>query len=393
MGRKATSGGVEVRTRSLRIAFQWRDETCRETVKQGGVELPPTTANEKYAKRLRAEIVKKIEDGAFKYADYFPDSPRAENVEVNTFGPLADLWLKSKGQLQDATRDQYKNAVAIWKRLIGEHMPVPKITYQVLAALIGSHPWKSATSANNYLIVLRGIFEFEYAGPRAGSNPMIGIKNLKKVKKLPDPLTAAERDMVLADMAKHYDPRVLAYFRFCFFTGTRPEEAIALQWGDWDQHDQTIRVQRVRTFRGSERDGSKTNAVRDVDLVPQAIEALAVMKAYTKMKRDDIFENPVTGEPWHDERSQRDHYWKPALKRLGIRQRRCYATRATYATVGLMGGVKPAYIAEQLGHTNAKMLFEKYARWINGADKGVERRAMAAASAPAVVNELIGAVQ
>lgn len=380
MGRKATAGGVEVRDNSIRIAFTWHGKTCRETLREGGVELAPTASNEKYAKRLRKEIVDTIAAGNFKYGDYFPDSPHAEKVIVNTFGSLADDWLKAKGQLEAGTLDKYRLSVAFWKRKIGADKPLPSITYQFLAGLIGAHSWPSGKSANNQLIVLRGIMGFEFIGPRAGSNPMIGIKNLKVVKRLPDPLTAAERDMILADMAKHYDLRVVSYFKLMFFTGLRPEESIALQWGDWDQNHQTIRIQRVRTFKGSERDGSKTNTVRDVDLVPQAIEALIEMKAHTFMKRDDIFENPVTSKPWHSEASQRDHYWKPCLKRLGIRQRRCYVTRATYATVGLMGRVNPAYVAAQLGHTDAKMLFEKYAKWINGADHGAERRAMAAAS-------------
>jgi hypothetical protein len=41
-----------------------------------------------------------------------------------------------------------------------------------------------------------------------------------------------------------------------------------------------------------------------------------------------------------------------------------------------MAGVKPPYIASQLGHANMKMLFEKYARWIDVADKGQERHAL-----------------
>ena len=211
---------------------------------------------------------------------------------------------------------------------------------------------------------LRGIFAFNFHGPASMQNPMLSIRNMKVVKKLPDPLTAAERDAILGDMAKHYDKRITAYFRFAFYTGMRPEELIALQWGDIDFGMNTARVQRVRTFRGSEREGSKTHSVRDVDLVAGALDALKVMKAYTFLKQDSaatIFEHPVTGKPFHDERAQRDTFWVPTLRRLGIRSRRCYATRHTYATV-LLHGVPPAYIAHQLGHVDSKQVHEKYAR-------------------------------
>lgn len=377
MGRRGS--GVEVRQSSIRIQFVLDGETCRERLIVDGKPLLPTPGNLRTAELISQQIKKRIAQGTFDYAEFFPESARAKVKPPNAFGVVADLWLESKGQLEAATKDQYNNAVAFWKRLLGDDKPIDKLTYQVLASKIGSHPWASAKSANNYLIVLRGIFGFEYTGRRAADNPMTGIKNMKVVKKLPDPLTADERDRILAELTRRYDPRVAAYFAFAFYTGMRPEEIIALRWSDIDWQDKTARMQRVRTFRGSERDGSKTHAERDIDLVSPAMEALTAMKAYTFMKGEDIFENPVTGLPWHDERAQRDNYWTPTLKRLGIRHRRAYNTRHTYATTALMAGVNPAYIARQLGHANTKMLFEKYARWIDGADKGTERRALEAA--------------
>lgn len=384
MGRKGS--GVEVRENSIRLTFVIDGESCRETLRAGGKPLAPTPANIKYANRLAADIRRRLEIGTFDYAEFFPDSPKAEQETPNTFGALAQLWLDSKGQLEAATRDQYATAVRFWKELLGETSLMANLTYQVLSARIGKHPWPSPKAHNNYLIALRGIFDFEYSGRRSGENPMIGIKNLKVVKKLPDPLTADERDRILADMWERYDARVWAYFAFAFYTGMRPEEIIALRWSDIDFRTGIARIQRVRTFKGTERDGSKTHAERDVDLVAKAMDALAMMKPYTFMKRDeageevDIFENPVTSRPWHDERSQREHYWQPSLKRLGIRRRRPYSTRHAYCTVALMRGVNPAYIANQAGHS-VKMLLEKYARWIPGADGGSERRLLEAAMA------------
>ncbi|WP_406624927.1 hypothetical protein [Acidovorax sp. SDU_ACID1] len=41
--------------------------------------------------------------------------------------------------------------------------------------------------------------------------------------------------------------------------------------------------------------------------------------------------------------------------------------------------MNPAYIARQMGHKNAKMLFSVYAKWIDGADRGREKAKLEAA--------------
>ncbi len=377
MGR--VGSGVEARASSIRIKFVLDGETIKERLTVNGKSMPPTPANLKYAHRQAAEIQRRIELGSFQIADFFPDSRRAKTAAPTTFGNLADLWLQSKANLAPGTVAHYTSGVRIWKRILGEHTRMEKLTHPIIAAAIGGHPWASAKHANNTLVVLRGVMGLHYHGRHAVDNPMQGIENFAVVKKLPDPLTLDERDAILVDMHQRYDIRVWAYFQFAFYTGMSPEEIIALQWGDYDNNTQQMHVQRVRTFKGSEREGSKTHTTRDVDLVAPAIEALKAMRAVTFMKSDYIFENPATNRPWHDERLQRDSWWKPTLKRLGIRARRAYATRHTYATGALMAGVNPAYIAAQLGHANTQMLFTKYAKWIEAADKGAQRRAMEAA--------------
>lgn len=73
-----------------------------------------------------------------------------------------------------------------------------------------------------------------------------------------------------------------------------------------------------------------------------------------------------------------NHYETLGVAPDAIRERRAYCTRHTYCTVGLMGNVRPAYIAAQAGHS-LKMLLEVYTRWIPANDGGAERLAMAAA--------------
>ncbi len=50
--------------------------------------------------------------------------------------------------------------------------------------------------------------------------------------------------------------------------------------------------------------------------------------------------------------------------KLKIRRRRQYDTRHTYATMCLMAGMNPAFIANQLGHS-VQMLLSTYAKWMN----------------------------
>lgn len=389
MGR--VGSGVELRDTSIRIKFVLDGETIRERLVVNGKSMLPTPANIKYATRLAAQVQQAIATDTFSFERFFPESKRVhvEVKEEETFGKAADAWLESQGRLSEATKDQYGTAVRFWKRRLGEKTVLRSITHKMLAAEIGGYPWPSAKTHNNYLIALRGILDLEYRGADTVHNPINGIENMKVVKKLPDPFSTDERDSILADMRKQYDQRVWAYFQWMFFTGMRPEEAIALRWSDIDFNLQIARVQRVRTFKGTERDGSKTHTERDVDLLPQALEALAVMKVHTKMlrvERDsdddtaaDIFQNPITGRPWHDERSQRDTYFRPSLKRLGLRWRNAYNTRHTFATAALMtGAVPPAYIAAQLGHS-VKMLLEKYARWLPSNDKGNSKALLSAA--------------
>ncbi len=152
---------------------------------------------------------------------------------------------------------------------------------------------------------------------------------------------------------RHYHEQVYNYFDVAFACGMRPEEEIALMWRDidWNLGHATIQRAKSYSYRGNVKPvkGYKT---RYLELTTVALAALKRQKAHTFMKTHGfIFENPVTENPWHDERSQRDHYWTPALKRCGIRHRGSYHTRHTFATVAIMVGCNATWVAKQMGNS------------------------------------------
>ena len=132
------------------------------------------------------------------------------------------------------------------------------------------------------------------------------------------------------------------------------------------------RVKRARTF-GEEHE-TKTFKVRDVELNSRAKAALTRQKPFTFFKDGYVFENPVTGARYGAERPLRRNYWHPTLKALGLRERNFYQTRHTFATLNLMAGANPMWVAKQLGHANMQMVLIVYAKWIDGADKSSERK-------------------
>jgi integrase len=115
----------------------------------------------------------------------------------------------------------------------------------------------------------------------------------------------------------------------------------------------------------AERKVTKTNVARTVRLNSVALAALAAQKAHTYLKGEEVFQDPRHGQAWATEASFRKVFWIRLLKGLGIRYRRPYQCRHTYATALLMAGRTPAWCAKQLGHS-VEVFLRTYSKWIEG---------------------------
>ena len=103
---------------------------------------------------------------------------------------------------------------------------------------------------------------------------------------------------------------------------------------------------------------------REVKLLPPALEALKAQKAYTFLKGAEVFQNPNTGERWTGDKTIRQGMWAPALRRAGVHYRKPYQTRHTFASMALMAGESPMWVAKQMGHTDWSLTAKRYLRWI-----------------------------
>lgn len=380
MGARGTGSGVTPRAKSIRLRFTWGGQRRHETL-----DLKPTPANIRAAEKMLATIQFEIAHGTFNYARHFPNSVvAAAPTSETTFKAYAETWLKTV-TAEFGTQKNYKGAIdKVWVPDLG-HRQVGQIKHSDIKAIVAARrDTVSGKTVNNDLIPLRGVFDAAVADGLISVSPARLIKNLKHQSPSPDPFTPDETALILAHLKAHAPKQVWAYYVVAFMTGLRPSEQIIARWGKVDWNGATLRIDTARVL-GREK-GTKTGSVRDVDLVPVVVEALREMKAFTFMKGLDhpIFCHPATGRPWTNDQYQRVTYFTPTLKKLGIRSRDAYQTRHTFATTALMGGLAPAYIARQMGHATAAMLFKVYAKWIDGADKGREAAKLAALYEPAI---------
>lgn len=366
--------GVSVREfrheRRVQIAFSYLGQQCRELVPGSANQ---TTVN--YAAGLRAEIVRRIGLGTFKYADYFPESPRAGQLGSAGSRVLVRKLLDDQlevyerqvknGTLASSTFDGYAKAIRSERMKRWDGVAIGDVTPSALRDWIGAMG-VTAKRARNLLTPLRSVLEDAVNDQLISVNPFERIalkKLLRQTSKASDyevdPLSAEER----AQLLQHARADEAPMLRFWLNTGLRPGELIALRWGKVDWVGRKVRID-VNQVAGVEK-GPKTEAgVRDVDLNDDALAALIAQKSATFLAGGHVWHNPRTAEPWGTDAQIRKTLWEPLLTRSGVRHRNPYQCRHTFASSLLTAGENPWYVAAQLGHVDVQMVFRVYGKFI-----------------------------
>ncbi|MGA0608891.1 Arm DNA-binding domain-containing protein [Caldimonas sp. KR1-144] len=368
MGR--TGSGVEIRDRSIRLSFTFEGKLRRETIRTDGEPVAPTPANIKYAHRLAAEIKDKIRHGTFSYADYFPASQHATTGHGTTVADQLDLWIGLQTGKESSTLKGYNVAARWWKARIGG-LPLKSLKHSAILAALATEPTWSGKTRNNKVSVLRQALALALRDGAMTADPLAGLDAAKHQRPPPDPFSLDEAEAIVAELFKRYDPQIGNYFEAKFFTGMRTSESLAVRWESIDWRLQQMLVAEAIVL-GEHKDRTKTHVARVVQLNTRALAALERQKAATFLLKDGwVFMDPRTRERWVDDEGPRENFWRPTLKRLGIRYRSPYETRHTYATMMLMAGMTPAFCAKQLGHSVEQFL-RTYAKWIDGGRNDVE---------------------
>ncbi len=361
--------GVEVRDTSIRMTFTLNGKPHRYTLKLGGQPLAPTPANIKHAHRVAIEIRDKIRHGAFVLGDYFPDEVPVVAAGTTVAAQL-NVWLTT-ARIEESTRAGYASAIKFWKEAASDEVLTPlgsrtlqSLKHSHVLTAVASRPDLSGKTINNYVSVLREALDLAVADKLLPDNPAGAVKRAPHQKGPPDPFSREEAEKIISTLAQAHPGQVTNLVEFWFWTGMRTSEIFGLRWTSVDLASSHVLVSEA-LVRGLRKDSTKTNVARKVQLNSRAMAALLRQQAHTRVGGDAVFMDPRYGESWSDERAFRRSFWTPTLKRLGIRYRRPYNMRHTYATAMLMAGMNAAYCAKQLGHS-VEMFHRTYSKWLDG---------------------------
>lgn len=372
------------KTRIYSDTFFYNGRFVQKRLVVNGKPLAPTPANIRYAERLLAEIKDKIRFGTFNMAEYFGGHVENDSAPSITVVAFMRYWLEAQ-RVEESTRAGYTTAINFWKKAF-DNMPLASLKHSDILRVSAKHKDLSGKTLNNYVSILRQSLALAVRNGMIDKNPADGVPKYKFQTPPVDPFSREESDRIIEEIRTRYPEPVYNMVEFWFWTGMRISEIFGLQWGDVDLASKTLVVSQAKV-RGKLKATTKTNVSRTVHLNSRAFEALSRQRKHTQVVGAGVFADPRYFAEWSDERAFQRSYWTPTLKRLGIRYRRPYNMRHSYATAMLMAGMTPAFCAKQLGHS-IEMFLRTYAKWVDGAQNEVEMGRLEIALKPKTVHEL-----
>ena len=394
--------GVQLRGETIRINFSRFGQRYFISLP----ELQPTQTDLDWAAGILAKVKRDIRSGSFKWNDHFPNHKLAKtelrSSENLTISELLTIYLKeyASHRKADMTLDNYRYYANRFIKPEFGHLTIPEFRVGHITQWVTRMGNKhiSNTTLKSYLSPLRSAFRYAKSQNLVEYNPFIDFewpeesrqtlqkKRARKKQKKLDVFTLEEISGLLTAGQRPQETHII---QFGFWSGLRPEELFALHWEDIDFNRGIACISRAKVFRRGytmieetpeEREvlkEIKTGELgeRDLILLPSALSALQRQQPYTHTHSPFVFHADYNNKPWRNTNQFRNRFQKLCVL-AGVRYRRPYMMRHTYASMLLKEGENENFVARQLGHVDTQMLRKVYGEFIpdSGTDNGYQLR-------------------
>ncbi|WP_367108660.1 DUF3596 domain-containing protein [uncultured Psychrobacter sp.] len=364
---------INSRNGNLYVDFRYIGQRCREQTL-----LADTKPNRKRLENFVSKMEADIQLGSFRYENYFPQSKKLEqfqSLEImkltnahkdssSGFDSFSKVWLEEKKpEWRDSQISNVKDIFRIYLIPHFGNMPLNNISKAKIMAFRGKLVKEgnngrslSASRINHIMTPLRMVlteaserFDFE--------SPWKNIKPLSEPKSNVSPFTLDEVMLIINNVRADYKP----YYIVRFFTGMRTGEIDGLPWTNIDFARRQIIVDQA-IVNGVIGETKTTGSNRIIRMNQLVYDALIEQQVLTKHRSEFVFCTKA-GTPLNH-RNVTKRIWYPLLRYLELDKRNPYQSRHTAATLWLAAGESPEWIAAQMGHSNTKMLFTVYSRYV-----------------------------
>lgn len=239
-------------------------------------------------------------------------------------------------------------------------MPLQDITPDIIGRWKTERESSGAgrTSIRQAMTLLGGILQHAVYGQEIAANPVRSVRKIATSPKVPVvPLAPITIERVRLHALDPFDRMLIALLAY---SGLRPSEAWALQWGDI--RDRTIHVQRATDGDGDSKT-TKTRSDRSVRILAPLAQDLAEWKIASGRPADKaLIFPPRRSSSKYATRHEQAHWrklrwsaaWKAAVAAgTGVQGEpsRVYDLRHSFASLLLAEGRTLHQVAAQLGHS------------------------------------------
>ena len=222
----------------------------------------------------------------------------------------------------------------------------------------------SVKTVHDILVVLHGVLKYT-AGFFPGLFPQIEINYPKENRKEMRVLSREEQERFTTYLLTDMDDCKFGVL-LALFTGVRIGELCALQWGNIDLKDQTIRItstlQRLRDTNMQET--AKTRIVigspksdTSVRTIPMTDYAAELCK---RMNPQNASAYVLTGTEYFMEPRTLQYRIEKYTRECGLEGVHCHTLRHTFATRAVEVGFEIKSLSEVLGHATTTITLERY---------------------------------
>lgn len=279
------------------------------------------------------------------------------------FSSMWEIWLLNYGNKYKVgsslakDRATYKNHLESWFGDLRLSEISTQYVIQFQTSLVGKY---APQSINNIMSLLSGILRFAVEMGFLGSNPVSGLRRIKRVERDPTFWTFDEKARFLS-WSRVHDPKLYTLCAFTLSTGLRPGELQALMRECLDYKYGFVLVNKTYCHRSKKiepRTKGKKN--RRIPLSPALLSILGQFRGLDS--GDLIFPYSMN--------SLGTRWLKPACEEAHVKVIRLHDLRHTFATHLIMRGVHVVKVKELLGHTKLETTM-KYVHMVDESLKGV----------------------